>query len=225
MEGAGEGGPDMTAGETIRILVVDDHKVVRRGLETLISVHDDLELVGQAGNGEEAIEQCAVSKPDVIVMDMKMPVMDGPTATGIISEQHPDVGVVALTSLEDKALAMRALEAGAVSYLFKDVAEEELVAAIRLANEGRGVIAPEVVRALVAHDRDAELAVDVGLTEREQVTLELVAKGMTNRQIAEKLMVSTSTVNFHVHNVLDKLGAKTRTEAVVIAAREGLIEV
>jgi NarL family two-component system response regulator LiaR len=209
----------------IRVLVVDDHKVVRRGLRTFISVHDDLELVGEAGNGEEAVEQCAALLPDVVLMDMMMPIMDGPTAIEHIHARFPDVNVVALTSFSDEAFAQRALEAGAIGYLFKDVDEDELISAIRLASQGRGVVAPEAMQALVALSRIEEDAVEVGLTEREQTTLDLVARGLTNPQIAERLMISISTVNFHVHNVLDKLGAKTRTEAVVIAAREGLIDV
>lgn len=215
----------MTIQTQIRVLVVDDHKVVRRGLRTFISVHDDLELVGEAGNGEEAVEQCAALLPDVVLMDMMMPVMDGPTAIEHIHARFPDVNVVALTSFSDEAFAQRALEAGAIGYLFKDVDEDELISAIRLASQGRGVVAPEAMQALVARSRIEEDAVEVGLTEREQTTLDLVARGLTNPQIAERLMISISTVNFHVHNVLDKLGAKTRTEAVMIAAREGLIDV
>jgi DNA-binding NarL/FixJ family response regulator len=205
-----------------RVLVVDDHKVVRKGLRIFISVNDDLEFVGEAANGEEAIEQTAALQPDVVLMDLKMPVMDGPTAIEHIRERFPDVQVVALTSFEDESLARRALEAGAIGYLFKDAEEDELIAAIRLAGEGRGVVAPEAIRALIDRSSDGY---EVRLTDREQEILGLVARGLTNPQISEKLMISVSTVNFHVHNILDKLGAKTRTEAVTIAAREGLIEI
>ncbi len=214
----------MTDATQIRVLVVDDHKVVRKGLRTFIAVHDDLILVGEAGNGEEAVEQCAELLPDVVLMDLKMLVMDGPTAIEHIRERFPDVSIIALTSFDDDTLARQALEAGAIGYLFKDVEEDELMSAIRLANQGRGIVAPEAMQALVARSRDEdEYAVD--LTAREQETLALVARGLTNPQIAKRLSISVSTVNFHVHNVLDKLGAKTRTEAVVIAAREGLIDV
>lgn len=195
------------------------------GLRTFISVHDDLELVGEAGNGEEAIEQCAALLPDVVLMDMKMPIMDGPTAIGHIRARFPRVSIVALTSFTDEAFAQRALEAGAIGYLFKDVDEHELISAIRLASQGHGVVAPEAVQALVASANVEDDATAIGLTEREQATLDLVARGLTNPQISDRMMISISTVNFHVHNVLDKLGAKTRTEAVMIAAREGLIEV
>ena len=215
----------MTGTNPIRVLVVDDHKVVRKGLRTFLSVHDDVELVGEAGNGEEAIEQCTALNPDVVLMDLKMPVMDGPTAIGHIRRRFPETKVVALTSFDDDTLAQRALDAGAIGYLFKDVEEDELIGAIRFASRGRGVVAPEAMQALVARSLSNGDDYSVKLTTREQETLDLVARGMTNPEIADKLMVSVSTVNFHVHNVLDKLGAKTRTEAVVIAAKEGLIEV
>ena len=205
-----------------RVLVVDDHKVVRKGLRTFIAVNDDLELVGEASNGEEAIDQVVALEPDVVLMDLKMPVMDGPTAIEHIKTRFPDVQIVALTSFDDESLARRALEAGAIGYLFKDAEEEELISAIRLAAESHGVVAPEAMRAVVGRAGDEY---EVDLTEREAEILALVARGLTNPQIAERLTISVSTVNFHVHNVLDKLGAKTRTEAVSIAAKEGLIEI
>lgn len=208
--------------DRIRVLVVDDHKVVRKGLHTFIAVNDDIELIGEAGNGEEAIEQVAALDPDVVLMDLKMPVMDGPTAIGRIRVDHPDVQVVALTSFDDESTAQRALEAGAIGFLFKDAEEDELISAIRLAAKGRGVVAPEAVRALIDRASDDY---QLHLTDREREILSMLARGLTNPQIAERLMISVSTVNFHVHNILDKLGAKTRTEAVTIAVREGLIEV
>ncbi len=207
--------------ERIRVLVVDDHKVVRKGLRTFISVNDDLELVGEAGNGEEAIDQVAAAHPDVVLMDLKMPVMDGPTAIAEIRNRFPQVQIVALTSFDDESLAQRALEAGAIGYLFKDAEEEELISAIRMAGDGKGVVAREAMQALL-HRSDDDYG--VRLTEREHEILALVARGLTNPQIADRLIISVSTVNFHVHNILGKLGAKTRTEAVGIAAREGLID-
>jgi DNA-binding NarL/FixJ family response regulator len=207
--------------DRIRVLVVDDHKVVRKGLRTFIAVNDDLDLIGEAGNGEEAIEQVAALDPDVVLMDLKMPVMDGPTAIGRIRADHPDVQVVALTSFDDESMAQRALEAGAIGFLFKDAEEDELISAIRLAAKGRGVVAPEVVRALIDRANDDY---QLHLTDREREILSMLARGLTNPQIAERLFISVSTVSFHVHNILDKLGAKTRTEAVSIAVREGLID-
>ncbi len=215
----------MNADEVIRILVVDDHKVVRNGLHTFISVHDDLELVGEASNGKEAVKQCTALRPDVVLMDMKMPVMDGPDAIERILTEDADTRIIALTSFGDETFARRALEAGAIGYLFKDVDEYNLISAIRLANQGSGVIAPEARAALLRQSVGEGESYAINLTDRELETLGLVANGLTNPQIAERLFVSISTVNFHVHNVLDKLGAKTRTEAVVIAAREGLIDV
>jgi NarL family two-component system response regulator LiaR len=213
-------GPDPT-----RILIVDDHKMVRNGLRTFISVNEDLTCVGEARNGEEAIEQCAALQPDVVLMDLKMPVMDGPTAIEHIRNRFPDVNIIALTTFDDPALARRSLEAGAVGYLLKDVEQEELVSAIRLAREGRGVVAANAMQALVARSAaDDATPYSVALTQREGDILRLVASGLTNPQIGERLLISTSTVNFHVHNVLGKLGAKTRTEAVSIASREGLLE-
>ena len=215
----------MTSADQIRILVVDDHTVVRKGLRHFIAVHDDLERVGEASNGEEAIEQCAALMPDVVLMDMQMPVMDGPTAIEHIRERFPRVNIIGLTSFEDDGYAIRALEAGAVGYLFKDVDEDDLMSAIRHAHQGQGVIAPEAMRAVLSPGNSGGDPYVVSLTDREQQTLGLVATGLTNPQIAEKLMVSVSTVNFHVHNVLDKLGANTRTDAEVLADREGLIDV
>lgn len=215
----------MTTSPDIRILVVDDHKVVRNGLRTFIAVQEDLEMIGEASNGEEAVEQCAALHPDVVLMDMKMPVMDGPDAIERILAENPGVRIIALTSFDDETYSRRAMDAGATGYLFKDVDEEDLISAIRLANQGTGVVAPEAMRALVRRPQTGDDAYGVKLTDRELETLVLVARGLTNPQIAERLIVSVSTVNFHVHNVLDKLGAKTRTEAVVIAAREGLIDV
>ena len=209
--------------ELVRVLIVDDHQVVRLGLRTLMSVVDDLEWVGEAGNGQEALALVGELLPDVVLMDLKMPVMDGPTAIARIRSDYPSVGVVALTSLEDESMAARALEAGALGYLFKDAGEDELVGAIRLAAKGQGVVAPEAMRALVAQRTAARY--EVQLTEREGEVLRLVGRGFTNPRIADALGISVSTVSFHVHNVLDKLGAKTRTEAVSIAAREGLIDI
>ncbi len=215
----------MNSAGRISVLVVDDHKVVRNGLRTFLAVHDDLEMVGEAGNGEEAVERCAALHPDVVLMDMKMPVMDGPDAIERILAENPGIRIIALTSFDDETFAQRAMDAGATGYLFKDVDEDDLISAIRLANQGTGVVAPEAMQALVRRAQNEDDSYAVKLTDREHETLGLVARGLTNPQIADKLVVSISTVNFHVHNVLDKLGAKTRTEAVVIALREGLIDV
>ncbi len=216
----------MTAATQIRVLVVDDHSVVRMGLRTFISVTEDLDLVGEASNGEEAIERCEALLPDVVLMDLQMPIMDGPTAIGHIRHRFPEVGIVALTSYGDADLAKRAMEAGALGFLLKDTTEEELVTAIRLAAEGRGLVAPHALQALISRPDDDEAAnYRASLTEREQEVLVLMARGLTNPQIGNELSISRSTANFHVQNVLNRLGARTRTEAVSIAVREGLIEI
>jgi NarL family two-component system response regulator LiaR len=215
----------MPRADKIRLLIVDDHKVVRNGLQVFISLYDDIEVVGEARNGQQAVEQCATHRPDVVLMDMVMPVMDGPTATRLIREQFPQVQVVALTSFDEEEIVQRAIEAGAVGYLYKDVEEDELIDAIRSAREGRPVLAPEAMKALM--DRTVapvESPAVEPLTKREREVLSLVAQGMTNPQIAEQLVISTSTVTFHVHNILGKLGVGNRTEAVAMAIQSKLIE-
>ena len=215
----------MPRADKIRLLIVDDHKVVRNGLQVFISLYDEIEVVGEARNGQQAVEQCATHQPDVVLMDMVMPVMDGPTATRLIREQFPQVQVVALTSFDEEEIVQRAIEAGAVGYLYKDVEEDELIDAIRSAREGRPVLAPEAMKALM--DRTVapvESPAVEPLTKREREVLSLVAQGMTNPQIAEQLVISTSTVQFHVHNILGKLGVGTRTEAVAMAIQSKLIE-
>jgi len=215
----------MPRADKIRLLIVDDHKVVRNGLRVFISLYDDLEVVGKAGNGQQALEQCAALQPDVVLMDMVMPVMDGPTATRLMREQFPEVQIVALTSFDEEEIVHQAIEAGAVGYLYKDVEEEELVGAIRSAREGRPVLAPEAMQALMRRTAGpVEAPAIEPLTRREREVLSLLAQGMTNPQIAEQLVISTSTVQFHVHNILGKLGVGTRTEAVAMAIQGKLIE-
>lgn len=210
--------------DRVRVLLVDDHGVVRKGLRIFLSLAADLEVVGEARNGVEAVEQTAACRPDVVLMDLQMPIMDGPTAIEQIRSQHPDVEVVALTSFHDESLAKRALEAGAIGYVFKDADEEELISTVRLAGQGRGLVAPEVMRSLLERS-ESETDYEVRLTEREREVLRLMAVGKTNPEAATQLSISVSTVGFHVHNILTKFGAKTRTEAVTIAVREGLIEI
>ena len=215
----------MSAHGTVRVLIVDDHKIVRTGLRAMISLNDGLEVVGEATNGQSGIDQCAALGPNVVLMDMKMPGMDGPTAIDRISAEFPEVNVLALTSFDDPRIVRRALEAGAVGYLLKDVDEDELVAAIRLAARGRGVVAPSAMTGLVANPpQEPGDEYRASVTTREMDVLRLVARGLTNSQISNRLSISLSTVNFHVHNLLDKLGAKTRTEALAIAVRERLVD-
>ncbi len=209
----------------IRLLIVDDHKVVRNGLKIFISLFEEIELVGEAKNGQQALEQCIQHQPDVILMDMVMPVMDGPTAIQTIRERFPSIQIIALTSFEEEELVSRAMAAGAISYLYKDIEEKELIEAIHAAHEGRSIVAPNAIQALVKHsNRRIEPSNITPLTMREQEILTLVAHGMTNPQIADQLVISSSTVHFHVHNILTKLQVQTRTEAVAVAIRNKLIK-
>lgn len=208
--------------DVIRVLIVDDHKVVRNGLRTFLSVFPDVMIVGEANNGLEGVEAAGELEPHVVLMDLKMPVMDGPEAIATIRERYPEVQVVALTSMDDESLVIRSLDAGAVGFLYKDADEEELMTAIRMAAQGRGMIAPDAMNALASRRDGSDSS--PRLTPRELEILGLVAAGYTNPQIGERLYISVSTVNFHLHNILEKLDAKTRTEAVSTAVRDGLID-
>jgi two-component system, NarL family, response regulator LiaR len=202
----------------IRVLIADDHYMVREGLKVLLSTHDDLEVVGEAADGVEAVERCRQLEPDVVLMDVLMPVMDGAEATAQIKEACPHVQVVALTSFVDAGLVQRVLDGGAISYLLKDARPEKLTQAIRDAYHGRGSIDSSAMQALI-HKED-----DVGrdLTAREREVLALLAAGLSNNEIAERLTLSPGTVRLHVSNVLTKLGAPNRTTAAIIATKHGL---
>ena len=214
----------MNRSNKIRLLIVDDHKVVRDGLKFFLSFYDDIELVAEAKNGQQAIEQAAQHTPDVVLMDLVMPVMNGPAAIQSIREQFPSIQIIALTSFEEEELVYQAMAAGAIGYLYKDIEEEELIEAIRAAHEGRSVLAPEAMKALVKQ-ATAQKNPDVfeSLTPREEEILALIARGKTNPQIAKKLVISPSTVHFHVHNILAKLQVQTRAEAVAVAIQNKLI--
>lgn len=210
--------------QTIRVMVVDDHTVVRSGLSALLYAFDDFELVGEAADGEEAIRVCARVQPDVILMDLIMPRMDGPTATRAIREKHPKVQILVLTSFKEDNLVHDALRAGAIGYLLKNVTPDELANAIRAAHRGRTTLAPEAAEVLIhAATHNEHPPVGHDLTEREREVLDLMVKGMDNNKIAETLVVSRSTVKFHVSNILSKLFATSRTEAVVIALQHHLV--
>jgi NarL family two-component system response regulator LiaR len=213
----------MTQGESIRVLLVDDHAVVRSGLSAFLLAFDDLELVGEAGSGEEAVRLCDRLQPDVVLMDLVMPGMDGAGATQAIREKHPAIQVIALTSFKEKDLVEGALEAGAIGYLLKNVSAGELAEAIREAHVGRPTLAPEAAQALI-QARQQPPSVGSDLTDRERDVLALMAEGLTNPEIAGRLVVSTSTVKFHVSNVLSKLGVSGRTEAVSLALQHDLVQ-
>ncbi len=213
----------MTPSQPIRVMLVDDHTMVRRGLATFLKVFDDLELAGEAASGEAAIQLCAQVLPDVVLMDMVMADMDGATATRAIRGQFPMVQVIALTSFKDEGLVQNALQAGAIGYLLKDVSADELARAIRAAHAGRATLSPEAAQVLV-HAASQPPAPGHDLTERERAVLALMGEGLNNTEIAEKLVVSPSTIKSHVSNILAKLGVASRTEAVALAVRHRLID-
>lgn len=208
--------------QPIRVMLVDDHAMVRRGLATFLRAFNDLELAGEAENGRTAIELCPKLRPDVILMDMVMPDMNGAAATRAIRQEFPNIQVIALTSFKEEALVKSALEAGAIGYLLKDVTADQLVSAIRAAHAGRATLSPEAAQALV-HAASQPPAPGSDLTERERVVLSLMVEGLNNTQIAGRLVVSPSTIKSHVSNILSKLGVTSRTEAVALALRHKLV--
>jgi two-component system, NarL family, response regulator LiaR len=211
-----------TSPQPIRVMLVDDHAMVRRGLATFLKVFDDLQLAGEAENGEAAVRLCAEVKPDVILMDMVMPDMDGATATRLIRQQFPQVQILGLTSFKEGSLVKNALEAGAIGYLLKDVSADELAKAIRAAYAGRTTLSPEAAQALVQNANQPPVP-GLDLTEREIEVLGLMVEGLNNTQIAGKLTVSPSTVKSHVSNILAKLGVASRTEAVTLSLRHRIV--
>jgi len=208
--------------QPIRVMLVDDHAMVRKGLATFLKVFDDLELAGEAESGAAAIQLCGEVLPDVILMDMVMPDMDGATATRVIRQKFPHVQVIALTSFKEGELIKNALEAGAIAYLLKDVSADDLVRAIRAAHAGRATLSPEAAQALVEKANQPP-APGLDLTEREREVLALMVEGLNNTQIAGRLTVSPSTIKSHVSNILSKLGVASRTEAVTLALRNRMV--
>lgn len=211
--------------ESIRILIVDDHAIVRTGLSALIEAESDLELVGQAANGVEAIEAFNKIKPDVVLMDLIMPRMGGIEAIQKIIQDNPSASILVLTSFSEDNKVIPAIKAGALGYILKDSSPEELIKAIHDVNEGKPSLHNSIARILmqdVAHGRDEQTLEDP-ITDRELDVLILVAQGLSNKEIAEKLVISEATVRFHVSNILAKLHLENRTQAALYAIKEGLI--
>lgn len=207
----------------IRVMIADDHAVVRSGLSAFLMTCDDLELVGEASTGREALTVCSQVRPDVVLMDLMMPEMDGAAATREIRKYFPDVQVIILTSFKEQNRVEDALQAGAIGYLLKDVSIEELAAAVRLAKLGKPTLSPEATQVLISaakHHKESESE----LTAREREILNLMITGLSNPEIASRLVVSRSTVKFHVSSILAKLGVATRTEAVALALQNKLLD-
>jgi len=208
--------------QSIRVMIVDDHAIVRQGLRAIIRVTPDLELAAEAGGGREAIELAAAQRPDVILMDLVMPETDGVAAIAAIKRTRSGVRVIALTTFADADLVLGAVQAGADGYLLKDVDVQELTRTIRTVHGGQPYLHPEATRHLLQATARPEQPAE-RLTGREQEVLALVARGQTNRQIADALKISEKTVSVHVSNLLSKLGMASRTQAALYAARIGLV--
>jgi NarL family two-component system response regulator LiaR len=212
----------MNVSQTIRVMLVDDHNVVRSGLATFLKAFDDLELVGEAKNGFEAVNLCRERNPDVILMDLMMPEMDGIEATRAILEDCPDIKIIAMTSFDEEELVYGVLAAGAISYLLKNVSSDALAKAIRDAVSGQSTLSPEAARVLVQATRPTKQPA-MDLTEREMEVLNLVVQGNSNQLIAETLFISLATVKAHISSILSKLQVSSRAEAIAYAIKNKLI--
>ena len=212
----------MNTSQTIRVMLVDDHNVVRSGLAAFLRAYEDMELVGEAKNGVEAVNLCHARKPDVILMDLMMPEMDGIAATRAILADNPDIKIIAMTSFEEEALVHDVLAAGAISYLIKNVTSDELASAIRAAYLGRSTLSPEATRALIQATRPTKEP-SFDLTEREREVLNLVVQGQSNQQIADNLVIGLATVKAHISSILSKLQVSSRAEAIAFAIKNKLV--
>ncbi len=213
----------MTIPQPIRILLADDHTVVRSGLSAVLAMQDDFKIVGEAGDGEEALRLCESLHPDVVLMDLLMPKLNGVAATKAIKERWPQIQVIALTSFKEKEYVEGALKAGANGYLLKNVSANELVNAVRRAVAGQPSLSPEAAQVLIQKvNEPARPGLD--MTGREKEILALMVEGLSNNKIAERLTINQSTVKFHVSNILAKLGVTSRTEAVALAVKGRLVE-
>jgi NarL family two-component system response regulator LiaR len=208
-------------GTKIRVMIVDDHAVVRSGLGAFLTAMPDLEMVGEAENGEQAVVRAELLKPDVILMDLMMPVMDGIQATRHIKTKSPSIQIIALTSFQEDELVQNALKAGAIGYLMKNISARELSAAIRAAREGKMTLSSEAAQALVHITQTTPENGDLTIRERE--VLKWMVEGLNNAEIAERLVVSLSTVKYHISNIFMKLGVDNRVAAVTAALQKRIV--
>ncbi|MCB8969013.1 MAG: response regulator transcription factor [Ardenticatenaceae bacterium] len=216
----------------IRILLVDDQPLFREGLATLLTIHDEIDVVGEANNGQEALDLAATLQPDVILMDVRMPVLDGVAATRLLTQKHPTIRVIMLTTFDDDEYVFEGLRAGAVGYLLKDVSSQKLIEAIKTAVNGQTFLQPSVAAKVVAEftrltNREpvpaAATPLNEPLSERELEILQILATGASNREIANELFITEGTVKNHVTNILGKLGVRDRTQAALKAKESGII--
>ncbi|UCR90348.1 response regulator [Mycetocola spongiae] len=211
------------SGSELRVLIADDQAAVRDGLELILSLAPGVSVVGTAGDGAEAILRARELRPDIVLLDLRMPGTDGVAATAAIRAEHPAMGILVLTTYADDASILGALEAGASGYLTKSAGREQILAALRATAAGQSTFSPEVAgllrRGMRARGERERLASEHGLTERETRVLELLAEGRSNRVIAEELFISVSTVKTHVNNLYAKLGVGSRAEATELLAR------
>ncbi|HEU5368345.1 MAG TPA: response regulator transcription factor [Ktedonobacterales bacterium] len=213
----------MITSEPIQVMIVDDHPVVRNGIRFSLLAFDDMQVLGEAGSGAETLDLCAQLQPDVVLMDLLMPGMNGVETTRVLHTAYPHIKVLALTSFQEGNLVQEALQAGAMGYLLKDVSIDELARAVRLAAQGLPTLAPAAGRALV---QTAAQTPKIGydLTQREREVLALLVEGLSNQQVADRLVISPATVKFHISSIRMKLGASSRTEVVILAIQHKLIK-
>jgi NarL family two-component system response regulator LiaR len=207
----------------IRVLVVDDHQMLREGLHAFIQSFHDLELVGEAATGLEAVQKCQEIKPNIVLMDLRMPEMDGVTAIQLIHDAQPEIKIIALSGFSDESLVKEALRNGATSYLLKNISPGRLADAIRAAAAGLPTLSPEITQFFI-HEAIEKDQLGFGLTHRESEVLELMVRGLSNSRISEKLCISLYTVKNHVSSILQKLGVNSRTEAVGFALKNNLVQ-